>query len=127
VGGVIWPELSLAKDGMLTGAKVAEMLATGKKSLGELLKGIPLYYNEKTKIPADAQQKARMVAAVAAHARAKKLEVIDIDGVRVGLEDSWVIVRASGTEDYVRVFAESREPDKAKKLVQEYKSIAEKA
>ena len=52
-----------------------------------------------------------------------KLNIVDIDGVRINFDDSWVIVRASGTENYVRVFAEAKSPDKAKKLVDEYEKL----
>ncbi|MBU1166256.1 phosphoglucosamine mutase, partial [Candidatus Micrarchaeota archaeon] len=49
---------------------------------------------------------------------------IDIDGVRINFEDSWVIVRPSGTEEYVRVFAEAKTKKKAEDLVEEYTKIA---
>jgi len=34
-----------------------------------------------------------------------------------------VIVRASGTEDYVRVFAEAKTVEEAEKLIAEYEKI----
>ncbi len=35
-------------------------------------------------------------------------KVLDIDGIRVELEDGWVLVRPSGTEAKVRITAEAR-------------------
>ncbi|MEK6979812.1 MAG: phosphoglucosamine mutase [Candidatus Micrarchaeota archaeon] len=127
VGGVIWPQFSLAKDGFLTAAKIVEFMCESGKSLSALLDGVPLYYNEKTKIECNAEQKEKIVSGMRAYAQDKKLDAILIDGVRINFDDdfgSWVICRASGTEDYVRVFAESKDKKKAKELVERYKKMA---
>ncbi len=124
VGGVIWPEVSLAKDGFLTAAKIVEHLAVSGKKLSELLKEVPTYFNEKTKIAANDSQKIKIVEAMRDYAIKNKLNLIDIDGVRINSEDSWVIVRASGTENYVRIFAEAKTEEKAKKLMDEYVGLA---
>lgn len=123
VGGVIWPELSLAKDGFLTGAKMAEMIC--ERKLSEWVSDVPQYFNEKTKIECDDEGKRRIVEGMRKYAEKKKLSVVSVDGVRINLADSWVIVRASGTEHYVRVFAEAKTKQKAKKLMEEYRKIAE--
>ncbi len=125
VGGVIWPEVSLAKDGFLTAAKMIEFISESGKKLSILLKEMPTYFNEKTKIAADEKQKVKIVKSVREYATKNKFNVIDIDGVRINFDDSWVIVRASGTENYVRVFAEAKSADKAKKLMEEYVKLAE--
>lgn len=122
VGGVIWPESSLAKDGFLTAAKLAEALCV--KPLSAWLKDVPTYFNVKTKLEADAKGKKEIVARVLAHAKAKKLAHITVDGVRINFKDSWVIVRASGTENYVRVFAEAKTEKDARRLAEEYERIA---
>lgn len=122
VGGVIWPEISLAKDGFLTAAKIAEAL--GEKKLSEWLKEIPVYHNKKTKVAADAQQMARIVKSMRDYAAGKKLDFMELDGVRINFKDSWVIVRASGTESCVRVFAEAKTEKKAKALLDEYVRLA---
>ncbi|MFH1520986.1 MAG: phosphoglucosamine mutase [Candidatus Micrarchaeota archaeon] len=122
VGGVIWPELSLAKDGFLTAAKMCEAICD--KKLSVWLEEIPEYSNVKTKIDADEKKKKEIVEKVLAHAKNNKLEFVDIDGVRVNFKDSWVIVRASGTENYVRIFAEAKTKEAAQTLVDEYIKIS---
>jgi phosphomannomutase/phosphoglucomutase len=67
----------------------------------------------------------KIVEEMTKYAKEKKLTVVSVDGVRINFPDSWVIVRASGTEHYVRVFAEAKTKQKAKKLMEEYKKIAE--
>ncbi len=121
VGGVIWKDFSLAKDGFLTAAMLVGALEA--KKLSEWLKMIPQYHNVKQKIPADNEMKKRLVRKAKDYAKAKKLEANEIDGIRIDFEDCWVIVRPSGTEDYVRIFAEAKTREKAEELVKEWKTI----
>lgn len=118
VGGVIWPEVSLAKDGFLTAAKIVEALS--EKKLSEWLEDIPKYYNEKTKIQANEAQKIKIVKSIRDYAIKNKFNVIDIDGIRINFDDGWVIVRASGTENYIRIFTEAKSAKRAKELLGEY-------
>ncbi|VVB98512.1 Phosphoglucomutase/phosphomannomutase [uncultured archaeon] len=116
VGGVVWKEISLAKDGPATAMKVLEAMA--EKPLSQWLAELPQYCNAKTKITASAEMKGRIMAGFAAMQKGKN--VVAVDGVRINFADSWVIVRASGTEDYIRIFAEAKTKEKAEKLVKEY-------
>ncbi len=122
VGGVIWPEFSLAKDGFLTGAKMVEALST--KPLSKWLAQIPKYYNVKLKIDAIADEKKKIVTNVLNYAKKNGLKCTTIDGVRIDFDDSWVIVRACGTENYVRVFAEAKSSEIAVSLAKEYLEIS---
>ncbi|MBD3210888.1 phosphoglucosamine mutase [Candidatus Micrarchaeota archaeon] len=121
VGGVIWPELSLAKDGMLTAAKLAEALC--EKKLSSWLEEIPAYHNVKLKIEAQGEKKKQIVQKALDYAKENNRDYVDVDGVRINLEDSWVIIRPSGTEDYVRLFAEAKTKEKAERLAEEYRAL----
>jgi phosphomannomutase/phosphoglucomutase len=118
VGGVIWPDLSLAKDGMITAAKMVEKIC--EKPLSEWAEEIPEYHNVKTKIEADQSKKTELVEKMLNYAKENNLDYLDIDGVRINLPDGWVIVRASGTEDYVRVFAEAKTGKRADEILKQY-------
>jgi phosphomannomutase/phosphoglucomutase len=122
VGGVIWPGLSLAKDGILTAAKIVEAIC--EKPLSAWLKEIPSYYNVKTRVECSEKEKKSVLDGVGKHAKQKGYKTMDIDGVRLTFDDSWVIVRASGTEPYVRIFGEAKSRDKAEALVKEYEKLA---
>ena len=51
-------------------------------------------------------------------------EINSIDGVRLTFEDdSWVLVRPSGTEDYVRITLESRDEKRANEINEACKRI----
>ncbi|MEM3399493.1 MAG: phosphoglucosamine mutase [Candidatus Micrarchaeia archaeon] len=119
VGGVIWPEISLGKDGLMTAAKIAEMACD--KPLSELVEGLPKYYNFKTKVECSHAQKEHVMKALAERFQGEN--VITIDGVRINFGEEWVIIRPSGTENYIRVFAEARTAGKAEKICREYEKI----
>ena len=118
VGGVIWPELSYGKDGFMTAAKIAEAIC--EKPLGEWLKEITPYYNAKCKITCGEEDKKKVISGIRKFAEKEKYDIITLDGVRVNMKNEWVIVRASGTENYVRVFAEAKTEKRAKELMEEY-------
>ena len=126
VGGIIWPEFSLAKDGIFASAKICEMVCDEK--LSSLVAELPEYFNSKTKIEAKgAQAKATGLNAAKAHAKGSGARLTLIDGVRCDFDDGWVIARASGTEDYMRVFAEGKTKKRADALMNEFKDIVEQA
>ena len=123
VGGVIWPDFSLAKDGFLTAAILVKALE--QKPLSKWLSEVPEYYNVKLKIVAHDAEKKEIVAKVRNYAVRNHLKMIDVDGVRIDFDDSWMIVRASGTEEYVRIFAEARNLERAEKLAEEFRKLTQ--
>jgi len=124
VGGIIWPRFSLAKDGIFAAAKICEMICDEKLSV--LVGELPSYFNSKTKIDAKgAQAKAAGLNAAKAHAKGSGARLTLVDGVRCDFDDGWVIARASGTEDYMRVFAEGKTKKRADALMNEFKDVVE--
>ena len=41
------------------------------------------------------------------------------DGIKIWYEDGWVLIRPSGTEPILRVFAEAKTQDRTEELMQE--------
>jgi len=125
VGGIIWPDFSLAKDGIYAAAKIAEMVC--ERGIDEMVAELPAYFNSKCKIEGVEGAERKAAALGAAKARAEKSggKLLLVDGVRVDFEDGWAIARASGTENVVRVFAEGKTQKRADSLMKEYKEIVE--
>ncbi len=123
VGGIIWPDFSLAKDGIYAAAKIAEMCC--ERPLSEMVKELPVYFNSKCKIEGVEGKSAKMAGLAAAKKHAEKSggKLLLADGVRVDFEDGWAIVRASGTENVMRVFAEGKTQKRADSLMKEFKDI----
>ena len=126
VGGIIWPRFSLAKDGIFAAAKIAEMVCEGK--LSELVAKLPKYCNSKTKLEVSSpEKKQKGLQSAKKHAEGMNGRLTLVDGVRLDLEDGWVIVRASGTENAMRVFAEGKTQKRSAQLMKEFKETVEKA
>ena len=50
-------------------------------------------------------------------------DVETLDGVRVGTDDGWFLIRASGTQPLVRITAEARDPGRADELLEEAREL----
>jgi len=120
-GSWIFPMISYCPDGIYAAAKLVEIV--GEKKLSELRAELPVYNTKRGALACPNEKKAEFMKKVKA-----KLEplgkVLDIDGIRVELEDGWVLVRPSGTEAKVRITAEARENvdgvyEMAEKIVKE--------
>ena len=121
------------KDGILACLLVAEMVASEKKSIGELLKRL---YKEVGTILND-RVNIRLTDANSADMQARlgqpltefgglriKGKKTTADGTKYMLEDdSWVLMRASGTEPVVRVYVESSSEEKIQELIAAGKKI----
>jgi len=125
VGGIIWPDFSLAKDGIFAAAKIAEMVCERKLSV--IVDELPTYCNSKSKPETASDKKNAGLAAAKKHAERSAGKLTLVDGVRVDFDDSWVIVRASGTENAMRIFAEGKTQKRADALMKEFKDVVEQA
>ncbi len=114
------------KDGILAAALIAELVATEKMPVREILEKLADKFgtlvSERLDIHTTAENKDQVLRilketappAVAGMAVAK---ILDIDGKKFVLEDgSWALVRASGTEPLFRIYVESDNREKLKKI-----------
>lgn len=115
-GGLIFPEHQYCRDGAMACAKFLEIIASGQK-LSELAESVPAYYNSKTKVRCE-NLEATMEKVKKTLAGGEN-EVDTIDGVKVWYDDGWVLIRPSGTEPIIRIFAESKTEERAEALMQE--------
>ncbi len=116
VGGIIWPKIHPGKDAILSSLRIAGMLVQKKRKLSEVVDALPKFVNVKTKIEAGEERFGR-IKKLQERMQSQKNAII-IDGVRLDFEDGWCIARASGTENYIRIFSEAKSEKKAKELVE---------
>lgn len=121
-GGLIFPEHQYCRDGAMSCAKLLEIMASDKK-LSEMTATVPHYFNSKTKIKCnDLNAAIEHVKKVAAN---NKLKTDLTDGVKIWYEDGWILIRPSGTEPIIRIFAESKTSERAVELMNEGVKILE--
>jgi phosphomannomutase/phosphoglucomutase len=115
-GGCIYAPHIPVRDGGMTTALMLECLAGRGMSFSKVVSFVvPRYYQAKTKIEV---APTKVGAAMRAVERQAKGEVERVDGLKIWTEEhSWVLVRPSGTEPIIRIFAESDTQEGAEQLV----------
>ena len=118
-GTWLHPDFCMCPDGILSGLRMAEIVSRDGK-LSELLAQIPQYPNIREKITCSKEAKVKVMENMEDLLRDAFDDIVDVnslDGVRLTFsDDSWVLVRPSGTEDYIRITLESRDSKRAEEI-----------
>ncbi|OPY22818.1 MAG: putative phosphoglucosamine mutase [Methanomethylovorans sp. PtaU1.Bin073] len=122
-GGLIFPEHQYCRDGAMSCAKLLEIMADGK-TLSEMSKSVPAYFNSKTKV--ECHDPKVIMEKLKTEVAAGQMRVDTTDGVKIWYEDGWVLIRPSGTEPIIRIFAESRTNERAVELMNNGVQLVEK-
>jgi phosphomannomutase len=128
-GGIGYPALMPERDGIASGMMLLELLATEKTSVNKLLARLekqfgPHRYNRiDTHFPLEkrgALMEFCKTKPPAKLLRSPLAEVKTFDGVKFIAQDgSWLMLRGSGTEPILRIYAEAKSDADVKKLLQE--------
>jgi alpha-D-glucose phosphate-specific phosphoglucomutase len=125
-------------DGVLMGLLVIEMVASSGKSLNKLVEDLlvsagPAHYQRndlrlKHPVAKDRMKKHLLDGAPAQIAGVKVDQLQTIDGVKYVLaDDSWLLIRPSGTEPVLRVYAEGRSPEMVESMLKFGEEVAASA
>ncbi len=114
------------KDGILAAALIAELVAVEKMPVRDILKKLAEKFgalvSERLDIHTKAENKEQVLntlkeAIPHSIGGIPVKSILDIDGKKFVLEDgSWALVRASGTEPLFRIYVESDDSNKLKKI-----------
>jgi phosphomannomutase len=128
-GGIGFPGHIPERDGILAGLMLLEMLATEKKSVNKLIEkleknfGPHRYARIDTHFPLEKRAALMEFCKNNPPARLIKSPVKEVksyDGVKFISEDgSWLMLRGSGTEPILRIYAETRTDAGAKRLLED--------
>lgn len=118
-GTWLHPDFCMCPDGILSALKVIEIVEK-YGPLSKLLKEIPSYPTVRDKIECENIQKTLIMEKVKEELPDYFEDVNDvnfIDGVRISMKDgSWVLIRPSGTESYIRITLEGRNVEIAQSI-----------
>jgi phosphomannomutase len=114
-GGVIDLRVGPIRDSLVAMGLILDLLAETGESVSGLVGEIQRYEMMKQKFPADGRQTKRILEA------AKKLfkdaKINTSDGYRFDFADAWLHIRPSNTEPIVRVIAEAKDGQTARKYI----------
>jgi phosphomannomutase/phosphoglucomutase len=114
-GGVFFPEARLTRDGALAAARFLSLVA--ERPASEVVEPYRDYHAVRRNLAYEGDdEREHILSAARAYAEASGADLDTTDGYRLDLGDGWVLVRPSGTEPVVRVYAESTDPDRAATL-----------
>lgn len=118
-GTWLHPDFCMCPDGILSGLRMAEIVSKEGK-LSKLLDSFNDYPNIREKVICSKEEKIAVMEnmeELLSNSFDDISEINTIDGVRLSFNDgSWVLVRPSGTEDYVRITLEAKTEEKADKI-----------
>src|ERR671927_1109027 len=123
-GGFMYGKLNEVRDGIMTTALVLDMLASNKeRKLSELISSLPRVFQYKSKFRCPTREIADdIVNACLKHGNPQKVETLD--GAKMWIdEETWIMVRPSGTEPLVRMYGESTDKSLLDSKVREYSTI----
>jgi len=127
-GGFMYGKLNEVRDGAMTTALVLEMLSLSDKeeqTLSHTISLLPKIFQYKTKFKCPTRQIANTIVTMCIeHGSPKKIETLD--GAKIWIdEETWIMVRPSGTEPFVRMYAESVDSSLLNSKVSEYRRLIE--
>jgi phosphomannomutase / phosphoglucomutase len=130
-GGFMYGKLNEVRDGAMTTALVLEMLSLSTKekeeeqTLSHMISLLPKIFQYKTKFRCPTKQFANTIVTMCLeHGSPKKIETLD--GAKIWIdEETWIMVRPSGTEPFVRMYAESADSSLLNSKVGEYRRLIE--
>jgi phosphoglucosamine mutase len=120
-GAWIHPQYHFCPDGILSSALLLKALEDENKHLTEMINETPKYQTLRENIGCNNDVKYKVVKKMgqdAAKIFPRRKRVSKVDGIRISLEDGWVLIRASGTEPVVRLTVEGESLKTTKSIME---------
>ena len=113
-GGVIYPKVSTARDGLTGMALIVELMAKTGKRLSELTAQWPTYPIIKEKISLGNTKASDVINNLMHYFPNENLDTQD--GLKITRDYGWVHLRPSNTEPILRCYAEAKTKQQAREL-----------
>ena len=127
VGAWIHPDVHLCPDGLLSAVRLMQALDSDGKTLSQFISGIPEYPTLRAKVTCPNSEKDAAMGSISDLGKefGEVTDISTVDGVRLQLEDGWVLIRPSGTEPIIRITVEAHDDERAKGLLETTKNFVQ--
>ncbi len=113
-GGVIYPRIVPARDGLTGMALILELMASTSLTISRLASRLPSYSIVKEKIPCGDGNPSLLIETLTRHFSNENTDTTD--GLKIVRDYGWVHLRASNTEPIIRCYAEAHSEAQARDL-----------
>jgi len=115
-GGFMYGKHNQVRDGCMALALMLEFLATGKP-LSDEIASLPPSFTTKDKISCSPENVSKLILSLKEEFPSSDTT----DGIKITIDSkNWVMIRPSGTEPIVRIYAEAESQEKLDTLISEY-------
>jgi len=115
-GGFMYGKHNQVRDGCMALALMLELLATGKP-LSDEIASLPPSFTTKDKISCSPENVSKLILSLKEEFPSSDTT----DGIKITIDSkNWVMIRPSGTEPIVRIYAEAESQEKLDTLISEY-------
>lgn len=124
-GGFMYGKFNQVRDGALTTILMLDMLASYSSNVGisTLFSSLPKTYQYKSKFNcSDRETIEKILQICSSHGNPLRIE--SLDGIKIWIdEESWIMMRPSGTEPIIRIYAESNDHSLLNSKINEYNRL----
>src|SRR5208337_960620 len=117
-GGLIFPKHQFCRDGGMTAATMVSLIATTGKSLSSLVGQLPHRHMIKEKI--STTHGSNLIEKLKKQYANESID--DTDGLKIRRQNTWALIRVSGTEPILRIIVDADESIVGWALFQEIKN-----
>ena len=115
-----WPGFD---DGIYAGLRLIEMLSNVDVKLSDMISKFNKYENEYVEYPIDIDKKDKIVNRVKYYAQDMDYKFIDIDGVRIEVDDGFALIRGSNTQPILTLRFEANTKDRLSEIKMEFMNL----
>ena len=116
-GGFMYGKHNQVRDGCMALALMMDLLATSQRKLSEEVSELPPSFTTKDKVSCSLQDAKKLIADL----KEEYPNSDTTDGIKIPLDTkNWVMIRPSGTEPIIRIYAEAESQQKLDALMSKF-------
>jgi Phosphomannomutase len=113
-GGFMFGKHNQVRDGCMSLALMLDLLATSDNLLSNEISKLPLSFTTKDKLKCSSDEAVKVISSL----KEEFLNSDTSDGIKIIIDSkNWVMIRPSGTEPIIRIYAESESQEKLEALM----------